>query len=76
MKQTKDKITRYADGDFIIEIVEAEKDFEAWIGHSHRGISRLMFSEEKTSFTREEFRDLVVSNLARYKDIYRQEYLN
>ena len=80
MKQIKDKIIRYTDNDFIIEIVDSEAEFEAWIGNSQYGILSQMFAIPKKqtdrTITYEEFHDIVVSNLAKYKTIYRQEYMD
>lgn len=79
MKQTKDKIARYTDDDFIIEIVESESEFEAWIGHSDYGFLMQMFGcpKKQSDFTisNEMFRDMVVSDLNRYKAICRKKYM-
>lgn len=80
MKKTKDKITRYIDGDFIIEIVESETEFDAWIGHRNYGVFIEMFGVPKkqleNTFTYAEFRDMVAADLDRHKSIYREEYMN
>lgn len=80
MKKTKDKITRYIDGDFIIEIVESENEFEAWIGHRNYGVFAEMFAVPKeqleNTITQEEFRDMVVADLDRHKSIYQEEYMD
>lgn len=75
MKKTNQKITRFEDGDFYIDIVESESDFEAWITEKEYGLSALMFGvprkqadADDVSFT--SFCELIESNLDDHKANY------
>lgn len=75
MKKTNQKITRFEDGDFYIDIVESESDFEAWITKKEYGLSALMFGvprkqdgADDVSFA--SFCELIESNLDDHKANY------
>ena len=47
MRLTTTSVTRYEDGDYLIDIVEDNELFEAWLSHKDYGISTLMFGVPK-----------------------------
>ena len=77
------KITRYEEGNFWIDIVESESEFEAWLQERHCGVSSLMFGFPKEQFTDGEklvvdndfFCELVEANLDEYIEDYIEDYM-
>lgn len=80
MKLSTQKITRFTDGKYLIDIVETRSEFEAWIRRSDCGVSDLMFGvpkkqnpeAEKTTF--DEFVEMVEANLPFYKKTYVEDH--
>ena len=79
MRLTTTSVTRYEDGDYLIDIVEDNELFEAWLSHKDYGISTLMFGVpkrqegNKIEMPFEAFRILVETNLDDYKATYEDE---
>ena len=70
----KANITRYEDGDFIIEIEERDDMYEAWLRHREYGIEYSMFDVNKTDVSGiEEFTQMVEDNLPLYEKDYIEE---
>lgn len=83
MKKSDDKITRFEQDGFYIDIVETEdayakavgrRYFEAWLQHKNFGMSTLMFGSATDDF--EYFLDLVDKNLNIYIENYYHEVIN
>lgn len=75
MKKTKQKITRFEDGKFYVDIVETGDGFEAWIAEKDSGLSALMFGvprrqEGMGDTTFHSFCELVEDNLAEHEANY------
>lgn len=72
MEKTSTKITRYTDGDFIIDII-TDKDikgdimYEAWLSHKLYGIAELMFGYRKKDVPYDRFIEMVEANLHDYE---------
>lgn len=80
MTRTDAKITRYADGKFMIDIVDTTTMYEAWLRHESYGCSDLMFGVSKddnsSETTYEAFLNMVLSNLAEYEKLYAEEHFD
>ena len=76
MEKTNIKITRFADGDWFVDVVENEETYEAWLQHKDYGISSLMFGMMKKDKTFEEFCETAKMNLDNQKDFYQEEYMD
>lgn len=79
MKQIKDKITRYIDEDYLIDVVEKDTEFEAWLQHKDYGVSMLMFGVRKDclqgiAMTPDVVAAMVECNLPEQKEIYANTY--
>ena len=80
MKKTNIKITRYADGEFVIDIVKT-KDmngddiYEAWLQHKNYGVSDMMFGYRCKDVTYDEFIEMVEANLPDHEINYMQDRL-
>lgn len=67
----KANITRYEDGDFVIEIEEREDMYEAWLRHREYGVEYSMFGVDKSSVSGiEEFTEMVEASLRHYEEDY------
>lgn len=74
MKTTGIRTTTYEHGDFLIDIVEMEDSYEAWLCLKNYGTKSLMFGSGKETVTADEFLSLIEASLAEYKLDY-QKYL-
>lgn len=79
MTSTDTKITRYTDGDYLIDIVEKDTEFEAWLQHKDFGVSMLMFGVRKgclqgVHLTPDIVAAMVECNLPEQKEIYANTY--
>lgn len=70
MKTTGICTTTYEHGDFLIDIVEMEDSYEAWLCLKNYGTKSLMFGSGKEMVTADEFLSLVETNLAEYERDY------
>lgn len=73
MKKTEIKTITYiltGYDDFMIDIVEDEENRSAWIYRNSYGTKSLMWGEEKTQSTFEEFLEMVEANAPDYIDEY------
>ena len=74
MRRTNAKITRYADGDFFVDIVDTATMFDAWLSHQSYGVSEYMFGAPKNGngyeMTHTEFLEMVQNNLPEYEAYY------
>ena len=65
---TGDKITRYNDGGFIIDIIETETRYELWIGEESVNVSNFVFCAEKNPYiTREDFLEKSLYDIMGYE---------
>ena len=62
--------TYSSDNKFLVDVVETENDYEAWIYRKGDGIKNLMFGCPKTQQSYSEFIELVMYNLDTYKHDY------
>lgn len=72
MRKINTTITRYASGEWYIDIVESRDTYEAWLQHRRFGVSELMFGMPKEQQTRDEFMECVSAVLPDYKASYRE----
>ncbi len=82
MERTDIKITRYVDGDFWVDVVEAT-DFdgvEVWLTHKKYGISTMMFGEpyEQMGYRipYDFILEIIESNLPEYEQSYIDDYVD
>lgn len=68
------KVTQYADGKWIITIVDSGKMFESYLSHKDYGVSDYMFGYCSNNLA--DYMELVESNLKSYKVIYMKEYFD
>lgn len=85
MKKANYKIHTYeADDGFMVDIVDKDDAFEAWIYHKDYGIKDLMWGEPKKNtifgepFTQtlQGFKSLVEANLEAYAGDYREDHMD
>lgn len=70
----KVKITRYEDGDFIIDIEEHDDMYEAWLRHREYGVEYSMFGVYKSFLSGiAEFTEMVERSLSLYEEDYLEE---
>lgn len=80
MKRVTGRKTRtyHADGDWYIDIVETEDEFEAWIWMGSYGVKSLMWGSPKQQVwgivTRKDFLDMVKAQWADYVGGYIEEF--
>lgn len=66
MEQTNAKIKQYKEGDYLVNIVETDEKYSAWIEHHLYGVSSEMFGVAKQppglpAVTEEDFLQMVKS---------------
>lgn len=81
MTRTDADIVRYADGEFLVDIVDTATMYDAWLSHESYGISDHMFgvpkkSDNCTDMTMALFLEMVQNNLPEYKQNYAEKYFN
>lgn len=81
MNKIPGTIERFADGDFIIEVLTTvnNESYEAWIRHKKCGISvhaiGVPSRMEDRYISLDAFLKMVEMNLEDYKNFYREEYM-
>ncbi|MBR3031713.1 MAG: hypothetical protein IKH92_01695 [Clostridiales bacterium] len=74
MKQLKSyKTTTFADGDFRIDIVEKQKEYEAWIYRHNTGFKNFIWGAEKKTTTFEHFVEVTAGTIDEDKASYDYE---
>ena len=76
MKKTEIKTITYDTGfrNFMVDVVETEYGYEAFLYKSNYGIKELMFGLQEKNI--EEFVEIVEANLLVHMSIYEEEYCN
>ena len=75
MRKAKDiTITTFCDGDFLIDIVETDKAWEAWLYRKDYGVKDLMFGMSKKDYSEDRFLDFVMVNLEWHEEFYDKEH--
>ena len=81
MTRTDANITRYSDGEFLVDIVDTATMYEAWLSHKSYGISDYMFGVPKKSdncpdMTMAFFLEIVQGNLPEHEQSYAERYFD
>ncbi len=81
MEQTNAKIKQYKEGDYLVNIVETDEKYSAWIEHHLYGVSSEMFGVAKQppglpAVTEEDFLQMVKNELPKNISAYREEYMD
>lgn len=66
MEKVKVKTSTYKIGEYMIDIVETDDEYEAWIYRSDYGVKHSMIGCDKTQTTRKEFMAVVEATYYEY----------
>jgi len=81
MEQTNAKIKQYKEGDYLVNTIETDEGYSAWLGHRMYGVSSEMFGIAKQTpgfpaVTEEEFLQMVKNELPENIRAYKEEYMD
>ena len=81
MEQTNAKLKQYKEGDYLINTIETDEEYSAWLEHRLYGVSSEMFGIAKQApglpvVTEEEFLQMVKNELPESIRAYREEYMD
>ena len=81
MTRTDAIVTRYADNEFFVDVVETATMLDAWLSHKSYGISDYMFGVPKKrancpDMTMTFFLEVVQNNLPEYEKYYAEQYFD
>lgn len=68
------RTTTYEDGDFLIDIVETDKAWEAWLYRKDYGVKDLMFGMLKKDYSEDRFLNFVIVNLEWHEEFYDKDH--
>lgn len=59
---------------FMIDIIENDETYHAWIYKKNMGVKDLMFGVRKEQQTKNEFINIVLNNLPEYEEAYLEQW--